>query len=393
MTVLSPDNLNPLRDRAAIAGVAHTGCFRRADTGLANLAVRACTAAVADAGLKLSDVDGIVTMRGGASNPHDDPDTHYLIEALGLPGVRFWGVQMGGGAGPGIVAQAALAVASGQCNYALAVRTMGAPATRLGYNYTGRMLSHGVSAFTAPYGYNVFLQQFAAWYQRYIYETGVTREQLGEYVVTSRQNALKNEKAVMREAITLEEYLDARWVCEPLSILDCDMPIDASAAVIVTTAERARDLAKKPVYVSACGSGIGPRPDYVFWHDYTVMASRWAAMGLWEKAGMGPREMDFAMIYDGFAPFIFPWLEDLGYATRGEVGEFVGSGALRPDGVLPVNTHGGNLSEGRLHGMGHVVEAILQLRGEAGPRQLAKANAGVVAGGGSILGGTLVLHA
>src|SRR5438132_1051769 len=128
VSALSTDAINPVRDRAAIVGVAHTGCTRRADTGLANLAVRACTAAVADAGLKLSDIDGVIALRGGASNPHDDPDTHYLIEALGLPGVRFWGVQLGGGAGPGLVAQAAMAVATGQCNYALAIRSMGAPA-------------------------------------------------------------------------------------------------------------------------------------------------------------------------------------------------------------------------------------------------------------------------
>jgi acetyl-CoA acetyltransferase len=392
MSILDTDAINPVRDRAAIVGVSHTGCVRRADTGLANLAVRACTGAVADAGLKLSDIDGVIALRGGASNPHDDPDTHYLIEALGLPGVRFWGVQLGGGAGPGLVAQAAMAVATGQCNYALAVRAMGAPATRVGYNYTARMLSHGVTAFTAPYGFNIFLQQFATWYRRYMHETGVRREQLGEFVVMSRQNALDNEKAVMRQPLTMDDYLAARWVCEPMSILDCDMPVDGAAAVVVTTPERARDLPRKPVYVSAATSGMGPRPDYVFWHDYTQMSSHWAAMDLWKKAGMGPSEMDFAMIYDGFAPFVFYWLEDLGFAKRSEVGEFVGSGALRRDGSLPANTHGGNLSEGRLHGMGHVVEAILQMRGDAGPRQLPKADRCVIGAGGTILAGALVLH-
>ena len=170
------------------------------------------------------------------------------------------------------------------------------------------------------------------------------------------------------------------------------MPVDAAGAVVVTTAERARDLRRPPVFVSAATTGQGPRPDYVFWHDYTVMASRWAADGLWEMAGLGPQEMDFAQIYDGFAPFIFSWLEDLGFADRSNVGEFVGSGALRLGGSLPTNTFGGNLSEGRFHGMGHLIEAVRQLRGDAGARQVPNARVGVVASGGLTMAGALVLH-
>ena len=389
-----------LRDRAAIVGVGHTGCFRDAGVPMGTLALRSCAQAVEDAGLTLKEIDGFCTAGGAGARDistvlgWNDISSEYMIEALGLPGVNWWAnAPLGGVPGMGSVAMAVVAVASGLCDTALACRINWRPKAA-GYGHVGRLTAGGVNAFFDPYGFGVFPQKFATWWRRYMHEFGATREQLGTFVVQSRQNALLNDKpiAAPRTPITMDDYLSARWVSEPLGLLDCDYPCDGAAAVVVTTAERARDLKQKPVYVSAVATGQGPRPDFVFWHDYTEMACHKAAEGIWEKAGFSPQDIDMTQIYDGFSPFILYWMEALGFAKRGEAGPFVGSGALAPDGMLPTNLNGGQLNEGRLHAMGHVIEATLQLQRRAGPRQLKKAEVAPTAGGGMAVACILVLH-
>jgi len=391
---------NPARDETAIAGVGHAGCYRDAGVSMGVLALRACKLAVEDAGLTLQDVDGFCTTSGGGARGMStttgwsDIDSRYMIEALGLPGVRFYHDRpLGGVPGVGSAALATLAVASGQCDVALACRINYRP-KKTGYGHSTQLRSGGVDAFFDPYGYGVFHQKFSAWFQRYRYQYGVTREQLATYVLQSRENYLRGDVpgVAPKVPMTMDDYMNARWVSEPLSILDCDYPCDGAAAVVVTTAERARDLKQKPVYVSAVGAGTGPRPDFVYWHDYTEMAAHYAAKDIWDRAGLTPKDMDLAQIYDGFSPFIFYWLDALGFSTPKDVGEFVGGGALKPNGVLPTNLNGGQLNEGRLHCLGHTIEAVKQLRGQSNERQLEKANAAVVAGGGLAVAVVMVLH-
>ena len=354
--------------------------------------MRTCLEAIRDAGLKPADIDWITTIGSGPVG-YEAPSVPYMIEALGLPGVRWYGSGLGGGVGPGTVGDAAIAVAAGLCNYALAFVRMSAPRPGMTYNYMGASGAAWSAAFTLPYGLGVFMQYFAPWYRRYRYEYGLTDEQMGSYVVTMRENASRNEKAIFHgKPISLEDYLHSPFVCDPLRLFDCDMPVDVCGAVVVTTAERARDLRQKPVQISAVSTGTGPRPDMIFWHDYTQTAARWAALTIWEDSGFSPRDMDFAMIYDGFAPLVLFGLEEFGLEEKGEAGPFLASGAIRQGGSLPLNPHGGNNSEGRSWAIGHMVEATLQLRGEAGARQVPNARACLVNGGAMMLNGGLVLH-
>ena len=379
---------NPLRDRAAIVGVGHSPCVRDLGVPPQLFTLRTCLEAIADAGLDPEDVDGVAAMGGG-----DEPAPTAMIESLGLPGVPWYGGALGGGVGPSVVANAALAVASGLCTTALAYRTMTAPRPGSStYNYMGFDGARGNAAFTLPYGLGVFMQYFAPWYQRRRKIDGVTDEQMGAYVVAMRDNASRNPHAALGTPITMQEYVDSRFVCEPLRLFDCDLPVDVCGAVVVTTAERARDLRHPPVYVSAASTGTGPRPDMIFWHDYDESAYHWAAESIWENAGMGPADIDFAMLYDGFAPLVLYGLEEFGFVPKGEAGPFLGDGGHLAGGALPLNPHGGNNSEGRSHAIGHVVEAALQLRGQAGPRQLPRASTCLINGGAITLSGAIVLH-
>ena len=378
-----------MRDKTAIVGVAHSPCSKDLGVPPQVFTRDTCLQAIADAGLEPSDVDGICAM-GGAP----EPSPLETMQMLGLDGVQYYGGALGGGVGPSVVAQAAMAVAAGVCDVALAYRTMTAPRAGDGtYNYMGAMAgASGTSAFTLPYGLGVFMQYFAPWYQRRRLVDGVTDEQMGAYVVAMRDNASRNPHAALGVPITIEDYLASRYVCEPLRLFDSDLPVDVCGAVVVTSAERARDLKQPPVYVSGISTGTGPKPDMIFWHDYDESAYAWAGRRIWKNAGMGPDDMDFAMLYDGFAPLVLYGLSELGFCERGETGAFLGDGEHLAGGRLPLNPHGGNNSEGRSHAIGHVVEAALQLRGQAGERQLPDVHATVVNGGAITLSGAIVLR-
>jgi acetyl-CoA acetyltransferase len=379
---------NPLRDKAAIVGVGHSPCKKDMGVSPHIFTARTCLEAIHDAGLTPADIDGIC-----AIGSPDEPSVTTMIETLGMPGVRWYGGAMGGGVGPGLVANAAVAVASGLCTAAIAYRTMTAP--RPGdatYNFMAREGPTGNAAFTAPYGQGLFMQYFAPWYQRKRKVFGVTDEQMGAYVTAMRENATRNPHAALGKKMTMEEYLACPFVAEPLRRFDCDLPVDVCGAVVVTTADRAKDLRHKPVYVAATATGTGPRPDMIFWHDYDQSSAYWANQVIWENAGMGPQDMDFAMIYDGFAPLILYNLEEYGFVPRGEAGRWLGDGNHLRGGSLPLNPHGGINSEGRSHAIGHMVEATHQLRGEAGPRQLPDVHATFINGGALMLSGAIVLH-
>ena len=368
---------NPLRDRAVFVGVGHTPSSRNMGISPMRFTLDACTQAIEDAGIDKSEIDGIVTV-GTLSELE-------VLQHLGLEGVTYHAGPLGGGVGGGVAANAALAVASGLCEVALGFVTMEAPKPGVTYNYMGGNGARGDDAFTLPYGDGVFMQHFAPYYQRRRLLDGVTDEQMGAYVVAMRDNAMRNPNAVWHEAITMDDYRASRYVAEPLRLLDCDMPVDVCGAVIVTTPERAKDA-------SAMTTGQRPRPSAVFWHDYDEMPYKWAAKRLWSNAGVGPQDMDFAMLYDGFSPLVLYCLQDFGFVSKGAAGEFLGAGEHLRGGSLPLNPHGGNNSEGRSWGFGHVCEAILQLQGRSGERQLPDVHATMIGGGGIVNSSALVLH-
>jgi len=384
-----------LHDRAAIVGIAHSGCVKQSTAPQPTMWLRTIIDAIDDAGLAVTDIDGIACYHTDPVPNTVLPTPFHLAESLGLDGLDWYGGPLGNGYAVGALGAASMAVATGHCETAVAIHTMSRPRSKgpVPYNYLGAQRPEGVHAFLAPYGYSVFMQYIAAWYQRLRWRYGITREQIGRLVVGQRANAILNPHAVMREPITLDDYLQSRWVSEPFCLLDVDMPVDATVVYVVTSPERARDLRQRPVLVAHAGTWTGPRSDYVFHHDYEELFPSRFAETFWQRSGFAPADMSFANLHDGFSVYVLLWLEALGFVGRGEAGEFVGAGGVdRVTGSLPVNTHGGNLSEGRTQGGGHVIEAVLQLRGAAGLRQLADPVACVVSAGGSPTVGAAVLH-
>jgi acetyl-CoA acetyltransferase len=383
-----------VRDRTAIVGVGHTGCVKDAGVAPQVLWMRAVKEALHDAGLTARDIDGISTPYPDTWPTSSVPTAYNLTESLGLPGLRWQSGPLGGAYSLGSVAAAVVAVSSGQCDTALAVHAMMRPKEKgpVAYNYRGAQQASGVYAYLAPYGYSVFSQIMASTYRRLLEVNGLRREHLARLVVDQRSNALLNPLAVMTKPLTTEEYMAGRWLAEPLSLYDADMPVDAAVAVIVTRADRAADCRNTPVLVRHVSTMLGPRPDWVFQADYTQLFPAQYGEDFWRRADVKPGELSFAQIQDGFSVYVPMWLEALGIVPRGEAGGFIGDGHLSRAGTLPANTHGGNLSEGRLQGGGAVVEAVRQLRGEAGERQVANASTGLVTVGGSPTVCAALLH-
>jgi acetyl-CoA acetyltransferase len=242
-----------------------------------------------------------------------------------------------------------------------------------------------------PYGHAMTAQWLALWAMRHFHQYGTRHEHLGRIAVTSRRHAGLNPRAVLRDPITLDDYFASPWVAEPFRRLDCDYPIDGAGAVVITTAERARDLRQRPAHVLGAARRDGEMEEWEMWRDLTTMASKQVADDVWRRSGIRPADIDVAQVYDGFSFLALCWLEDAGFCRKGEGGPFVASGAIELGGALPTNTAGGNLSEGRSHGIGHLLEAVEQLRATAGARQVPDARAAFVGTGGGPIAGALVL--
>jgi len=247
--------------------------------------------------------------------------------------------------------------------------------------------------WTLPFGAPSAANWIGMMAMRHFHEFGTTREQLGQIAVNARRNAALNPQAIYTEPMSLEDYLSVRMVSEPLCLYDCDVPADGSTAVIVSAAETSSDLRRPGVRVEAVGSALRGRDSWDQWDDLTTMACRDAAAMLWERTDLTPADVDLVEAYDGFSFITLAWLEALGFCGHGEGGPFLEGGhRIARDGELPVNTHGGQLSSGRLHGYGFLWEACLQLWGEAGERQVpGRHDVGIAAAGGGPLAGVLLL--
>ncbi|WP_245765676.1 thiolase C-terminal domain-containing protein [Nonomuraea jiangxiensis] len=353
------------RDRTAIAGVGYTPFTRNSGVSTLTLACRAVLAALEDAGLTPDDVDGLATHRVGDSAPPT-----LVGPALGLADLSWHLDQFGGGSvSHAVVGQAALAVAAGMAETVVCYRAINARSEfRMGGTGRGVPASPEVQ-YQAPYGFFAPPQQYAMYARAHMLKYGTKAEHFGQLAVTQRANAAKNPRALMRTPITLEDYLASRWIAEPFRLLDCCLETDGACAVVVTTRERARDLRRPPVSISAAAWGGGTSHLSGAAADPTVTAAAALAPRLYAQAGLGPGDIDVAELYDCFTYSVIVQLEDYGFCAKGEGGPYVASGATSPAGELPVNTHGGFLSEGYVHGMNHIAEAVSQLRGEAGDRQ------------------------
>jgi acetyl-CoA acetyltransferase len=234
--------------------------------------------------------------------------------------------------------------------------------------------------YQTPYGYVTPPQHFAMHARAYMDEFGVTAEDLGRVAINQRLHASMNERAMMRTPITMDDYLASRWIVEPLRLFDCCLETDAAIAVIVTSTERARSLRRPPVLISGATWGGGHN---LYSNGRTALSTSAAADSskrLYSVAGVGPNEVDVACIYDAFTPLVLIGLEDYGFCKKGEAAGFVADGNTTLTGALPVNPHGGHLSEGYVHGINHIAEAVSQLRGDSGPRQIAGASVALSTG-------------
>ena len=372
----------------AIVGVGRTTYSRNSGRTTLAMATEACRAALADAGLDASAVDGMVTYHANDSaNPLD------VAWALGRDEMAWSHAMLGGG---NIVAEcvatAAAAVEAGLCRVALVYRSLnGRSGHRFG-TVTGPIEVGGELQFAAPHGFLVPPQWIAMWASRHQAEYGSTCEDLGQIAVVQRGHAVNNPHAIARDPLTMERYLEGRWVNEPFRVYDCAFEVDGAVAVVVAGADVAADAAPAPVWlVGSAGSQSGA--GWVQWDDMTSMYSRTVAPRLWDRTGVGPADIDVALMYDCFTYTVMATMEDYGFCPKGEVGEFFASGRATYGGDVVVNPHGGLLSEGYLHGLNHHVEAVEQLRGDAGARQVDGARLALVTAGAGPYGGANVLSA
>lgn len=381
-----------LRDRYAICGIGATAYTKQSNRTVLDLATEAVGKAIADAGLARSDIDGLVSFQFNDSVPGIAVATN-----LGIPNVGHAVDYAAGGNGANlIVLAAAAAIEAGLAKTVVCYRAMNG---RSGYRLGGGrdFDARGITQYTAPFGWITYPQAMAMWCRRHMVKYGTTAEQLGHVAVMQRANAEANPRAMQRKKLTMDDYFNSRAIVDPFRLYDICLESDGACAVVVTSAERARDLPHPPVYIMGGAYGGGPNQgddlfDAIRWPDHVRNYAHYIAADLWGSAGIGPQDIDLAEIYDCFTYSVVMQLEGLGFCVEGEGGPFVASGTIDRGGRMPVNTHGGLLSEAYIHGFNHVLEAVEQLRGAAGPRQVPGAEIALTTAGAMTCGSAMVLR-
>ena len=375
-------NLSTLRGSAAIAGVATFGCGEAPGFSEMELLARSAHAAVADAGLKMSDIDGLCTASVG-STMWSMP----VVEYLGIRPTFIDSTMVGGSSFIAHLLPAMHALQSGQCNAVLVC-----------YGSTQRTSTFGrreiaqARRWMDPQPYETPYEPFnppsayALATSRHMHQYGTTRRDLAEVAVAARRWAQLNPEAFMRDPLSIDDVLAARMVSDPLSVRDCCLVTDGGGAYVLVRAERAKDLPKPPVYVLGNGTAVWNRQISAM-PDLTVTAATQSGREAYAMAGLGAKDMDVVQLYDAFTINTLLFLEDLGFCKKGEAGAFVRDGGIAPGGRLPVNTNGGGLScvHPGMYGIFALIEAVRQLRGECGDRQVAGAHTAIAHGNGGTL--------
>ncbi|KAA0236046.1 MAG: hypothetical protein JJLCMIEE_00709 [Acidimicrobiales bacterium] len=379
-----------LRDKAAIVGVGQTEFAKQLPGTEIELALRAITMALDDAGIPVTDVDGL------ASYTMEDTEEVDIARNLGTGPITWFGqVGYGGGAGCGVVGNAAMAVASGQCDVAVAWRSRkrGGRASRPWAGVGSKV--YGYQQWTRPFGLLRPVDEIAMLARRYMHEYGMTREQLACVALTQRRFANNNPGAMMHEkALTLDDYLAARWISEPLCLFDNCLESDGAGAVVICSTDRAKDLDRQPVLVHAFAQSIPPQLQTMtnYFCDDPLRGPSWeCAERLWRNADLGPEDVDVAQIYDAFSPLVPLSLEGYRFCGRGEGKDFISDGSIGPGGSLPVNTSGAGMSEAYVHGFNLIVEGVRQLRDES-PNQVDNARTCLVTSGEGVPTSALLLR-
>ncbi len=385
-----------LEQRAVLSGVGQSAIGRQLSASGFQLTLDAIMAAVDDAGLTIDDIDGLAMFPGGGKanlpgyangNLYEIQDALRItttwrqgqVEGMSLP---FYGP--------------AQAVATGQARHVVVWRTVkeGSAARNAGGRPAYGSIhpaAEGPLAWLLPVGALSPVCHVAPYATRYMHEFGVTRDQLGWIPVVQRAHAGLNPNAVYRSPLTLEDYLESRMISTPICLFDCDVPVDGSTAIVVSALDTVADL-RAPVRIAAMAGVVDDRPSWEQWRDFGRVGHA-TGTAMWNRTDLRPLDVDVAQLYDGFTIEAVWWLEAMGFCGAGEAGGFVEGGKrISIGGELPLNTWGGQLSGGRLHaGFGHTAEAVRQLRGEAGDRQVAGAEVGLVTNVGGFEAGAALL--
>ena len=383
-----------LRDKAAIVGVGQLPFAKDIGRSEDVTALEACRLALEDAGLRPSDIDGMTkwSIQVTAENA--------IARHLGVPNLRFFGeVGYGGGGGCGVVAHAAAGIAAGMARCVLVYRSRNRGSGGRPWAGTSRERDQSAAdtnetAIYSPYGFVRPVDQVAMFARRFLHERGYTSRHLGWIAVAMRRHASNNPIAMMREPFTVEDHQRSRMISDPLRLLDCCLETDGAAAVIVAAADLARDLRQKPAYIMAAAQGMGPRNvimNNFFKEPFLESPGAHAARDLWRMAGVSPKDVPVAQLYDAFTPLVLGSLEEYGFCRPGEAGAFVEDHGLEIGGRLPTNTSGGSLSEAYVHGINLIIEATRQIRGTS-LNQVPGARLSLVTSGNMVPTGALLLR-
>jgi acetyl-CoA acetyltransferase len=356
--------------KVAIAGIGATEFSKDSGRSELRLAVEAVAGALADAGIAPTEVGGMVTY-SSETNPDVD-----IARSLGIGELTFFSrIHYGGGAACATIQQAALAVASGVADVVVCYRAFNERSgNRFGAGVQDRApMANAESAhfaFYMPVGLLTPAQWVAMAAQRYLHVSGATSEDLGRVAVADRRHAATNPKAwFYGQPITLAEHQESRFIVEPLHLLDCCQETDGAQAIVVTSLERARDLPNPPAVVAAAAQGSGEGQDMMtsYYRDDLCGLPEMSVVArqLWATSGLGPDDMQAAILYDHFTPYVLYQLEELGFCAKGEAKDFVADGRIELGGALPINTHGGQLGEAYLHGMNGIAEGVRLVRGSS----------------------------
>jgi len=354
--------MSHLKDKYCIVGVGETEYSRGSNRSTRAMAVEAVRKAILDAGMKASDVDGMLDYQGGDSTlaPHVAPD-------LGIRLNFYMDVMGGGSSTEALVGLAMGAIEAGMCKTVAIYRSMnGYSEFRIGG--TGARAAQPVRALDlaqVPFGMRSAGQNFALTFMRHMYDYGTTSEQVAHVKVAHSKHASNNPKALLKERVTVQDVVNSRWICKPLHLLDCCLETDNATCIIVTSAERARNLKHRPIHIMGVAGRVSkPRLDFHWAHGpISRVAGYYAKDIIFPQAGIGPDDVDVTGSYDAFTFTTMLQLEEYGFCKKGEGGAYVSSGIIELGGKRPNNTSGGHLCEGYTHGMSMVIENVRQLRG------------------------------
>ncbi|WOD30340.1 thiolase [Alloalcanivorax xenomutans] len=375
-------DLNHLRGKFAIAGVATFGCGEAPGYTDMELLAQAARLAMADAGLTMKDIDGLCTA-SASSTMWSMP----VVEYLGIRPRFVDATMIGGSSFIAHLMPAMQALESGQCDAVLVAYGSAQRTSTLSRKEIGKArLLMDPQPYEHPYQPMLPMSAYALAASRHMHEFGTTRRQLAQVAVSARQWARKNADAFMRDPLTVDDVLNSRMVSDPLTVRDACLVTDGGGAYVLVRADRARDLPQPPVYVLGQGTAVWNR-QISSMADLTVTAATQSGRDAYAMAGMGPKDIDVAELYDAFTINTLLFLEDLGFCAKGEAGAFVEEGNISPGGSLPVNTNGGGLSWGHpgMYGIFAAIEGVRQLRGNAGDSQVAGAQTAIVHGNGGTL--------